>query len=68
MYPDDLIVVNSNEAERLYDLHMVLGVLRKHKLCVKLPNGKYVQAQLAFLGHIDGKDGLYVDPKKIAAM
>ena len=45
-----------------------LQLLRDNQLYAKLSKCEFWLEQLAFLGHIISKDGLIVDPKKIAAV
>jgi hypothetical protein len=45
---------------------MVLQRLREHQLYAKLSKCEVLINEVLFLGHIINKDGLVVDPKKVA--
>jgi hypothetical protein len=47
-------------------LKMVLQRLREHQLYAKLSKCEFWIDEVMFLGHIISKDGLVVDPKKVA--
>jgi hypothetical protein len=47
-------------------LKMVLQRLREHQLYAKLSKCEFWIDEVLFLGHIINKDGLAVDPKKVA--
>jgi hypothetical protein len=47
---------------------MVLQVLREHQLYAKLSKCSFYQKQIHYLGHIISKDGIAVDPEKVAAI
>jgi hypothetical protein len=46
----------------------VLHLLSKHKLFLKQSKCAFGASEVEYLGHIVGKDGVWVDPKKIEAM
>jgi hypothetical protein len=48
------------------NLKMVLQRLREHQLYAKLSKCEVLINEVLFLGHIINKDGLVVDPKKVA--
>jgi hypothetical protein len=45
---------------------MVLQRLREHELYAKLSKCEFWISEVLFLGHIINRDGLVVDPKKVA--
>ena len=47
---------------------MVMKVLQQHKLFAKLSKCLFAQTELLFLGHIVGRDGVRVDPKKVSVV
>jgi hypothetical protein len=49
-------------------LKMVLQRLREHQLYAKLSKCEFWIDEVLFLGHIINKEGLAVDPKKVAAI
>ena len=68
VYLDDILVFSKTESEHLEHLRKVLTLLREHQLYAKLSKCDFGKTELEFLGHILGKDGLRVDPKKTAAV
>lgn len=68
VYLDDILVFSKDEEEHQRHLRVVFDILRKHKLYVKLSKCAFGQTTLPFLGHLVGKDGIRVDPAKIAAV
>jgi hypothetical protein len=56
----------SQEEEHADHLKMVLQRLREHQLYAKLSKCEFWIDEVLFLGHIINKDGLVVDPKKVA--
>jgi hypothetical protein len=61
-----MILVYSRSEEEHKD-HLCLGFqkLRDHRLYAKLSKCEFWLKQVAFLGHIISKGGIYVDPNKI---
>jgi hypothetical protein len=61
-----MIFVYSRSEEEHKD-HLCLGLqkLRDHRLYAKLSKCEFWLKQVAFLGHIISKGGIYVDPNKI---
>ena len=49
-------------------MRIALQVLRDAKLYAKLSKCEFCLPEVAFLGHLVGKDGIKVDPKKIKAV
>ena len=49
-------------------LKIVLQILRENGLRAKLSKYEFNKAKLHFLGHVIGKDGVAVDPAKIAVI
>lgn len=47
---------------------MVLSTLRNHKLYVKREKCQFSQGQVKYLGHVISKEGVAVDPDKVASM
>ena len=68
VFIDDILVYSRSREEHAHHLRIVLQRLRKHKLYAKLSKCEFWIDQVAFLGHIVSKDGLAVDPQKIAAV
>ena len=68
VYLDDLLVVSKSPEEHKVHLEMVLQRLREHKLYAKLSKCSFGKSELEFLGHVVGRDGIKVDPRKVAAV
>jgi hypothetical protein len=62
VFIDDIFVYSISEEEHL---HLVLQKLRDHKLYAKLSKCEFWLKQVAFLGHIILKGGIYVHPSKV---
>jgi hypothetical protein len=63
---DDILIYSKNEKEHEEHLKMVLQWLREHRLYAKLSKCEFWISEVLFLGHIINRDGLDVDPKKVA--
>jgi hypothetical protein len=65
VFIDDILVYSRNEEEHEGHFRLVLQKLRDHKLYVKLSKCEFWLKQVAFLGHVVLKGGIYVDPSKV---
>jgi hypothetical protein len=63
---DDILVYYQNEQEHEEHLRKVLQRLQDCQLYTKLSKCKFWISEVLFLGHIINRDGLAVDPKKVA--
>jgi hypothetical protein len=68
VFLDDILIYSKSEEEHEHHLRMVLQVLREHQLYAKLSKCSFYQKQIHYLGHIISKDGIAVDPEKVAAI
>jgi hypothetical protein len=66
VFIDDILIYSQSEEEHVDHLRMVLQRFREHQLYAKLSNCEFWINEVLFLGHIINKDGLVVDPKKVA--
>jgi hypothetical protein len=66
VFIDDILIYSQSEEEHVDHLKLVLQRLREHQLYVKLSKCEFWINEVLFLGHIINKDGLAVDPKKVA--
>jgi hypothetical protein len=66
VFIDDILIYSQSEEEHVNHLKMVLQRLREHQLYAKLSKCESWINEVLFLGHIINKDGLVVDPKKVA--
>lgn len=68
LYLDDVLVFSRNATEHAQHLRLVFEVLRKHKLYAKLKKCEFNKSELKFLGHMVGREGVRVDPDKMAVV
>jgi hypothetical protein len=66
VFIDDILIYSQSEEEHVDHLKMVLQRLREHQLYAKLSKREFWIDEVMFLAHIINKDGLVVDPKKVA--
>jgi hypothetical protein len=66
VFIDDILIYSQSEEEHEDHLKMVLQRLWEHQLYAKLSKCEFWIDEVLFLGHIINKDGLAVDPKKVA--
>jgi hypothetical protein len=66
VFIDDILIYSQSEEEHADHLKMVLQRLREHQLYAKLSKCEFWINEVMFLGHIINKEGLAVDPKKVA--
>jgi hypothetical protein len=66
VFIDDILIYSQSEEEHVNHLKMVLQRLREHQLYAKLSKCEFWINEVLFLGHIIKKEGLAVDPKKVA--
>jgi hypothetical protein len=65
VFVDDILVYSRSEEEHEGHLRFVLQRLRDHKLYAKLSKCDFWLKQVAFLGHVISKGGIFVDPSKV---
>eukprot|EP00253_Pinus_taeda_P016461 PITA_16461 len=65
---DDILIYSCTSAAHLQHVDLLLQLLRKQKLFVKMFKCSFGMAEVEYLGHIVGREGVKVDPKKIQAM
>jgi hypothetical protein len=66
VFINDVLIYSQSEEEHVEHLRMVLQWLREHQLYAKLSKCELWIHEVMFLGHIINRDGLVVDPKKLA--
>jgi hypothetical protein len=62
---DDIIIYSKTWQSHLTHVNQVLHLLSKHKHFLKQSKCAFGSYEVEYLGHIVGKDGVWVDPKKI---
>jgi RNase H-like domain found in reverse transcriptase/Reverse transcriptase (RNA-dependent DNA polymerase)/Integrase zinc binding domain/Chromo (CHRromatin Organisation MOdifier) domain len=65
---DDIFIYSKTREEHLQHLEEVLKILREHKLYLKPSKCEWMKAEVEFLGHRIGREGLSVDPGKVDAI
>ena len=68
VFVDDILIYSDNEELHEKHLKLALEVLRKNKLYAKFSKYDFWMKEVLFLGHIISKDGVSVDPSKVAAV
>jgi hypothetical protein len=68
VYLDDILIFSKSAEEHLKHLKLVLNKLRQHGLYANAKKCEFFKRELEFLGHIIGRDGIKVDPKKTEAV
>jgi transposase InsO family protein len=68
VYLDDIMVHSSSWEEHLVQLDAVFQCLKKAGLTVKLKKCHFGRTEVEYLGHVVGREGIKVDPKKVAAI
>jgi hypothetical protein len=65
VFINDILVYSESEEEHEVPLRLFLQKLRDHMLYAKLSKCEFWLKQVAFLGHISSKGGIFVDLSKI---
>jgi hypothetical protein len=65
VFIDDILVYSRSEEENEEHLYFFLQKLRDHRLYAKLSRCEFWLKQVAFLGHVISKGGIFVDPSKV---
>jgi hypothetical protein len=65
---DDILIYRKNWTDHLTHVDRVLFLLSQHQLFLKQSKCAFGASEVEYMGHLVGKDGIRVDPKKIEAM
>jgi hypothetical protein len=65
---DDILIYRKTWIDHLTHVDQVLQLLSQHQLFLKQSKCAFGASEVEYLGHLVGKDGFRVDPKKIEAM
>jgi hypothetical protein len=68
VYLDDCLQFNTCKEDSIRDLRLILQRLKDNDLHLKLSKCVFGVDEVDYLGHVVGKDGLKVDPKKVKAV
>jgi hypothetical protein len=65
---DDILIYSKTWKDHLTHVDQVLSLLAQHQLFLKQSKCAFGASEVEYSGHLVGKDGVRVDPKKIEAM
>jgi hypothetical protein len=65
---DDILIYSKTWIDHLTHVDRLLHLLSQHQLFLKQSKCAFGASEVEYLGHLVGKDGIRVDPKKIEAM
>ena len=65
---DDILIYRKTWTYHLAHVDRVLHLLSQHQLFLKQSKCAFGASEVEYLGHLGGKDGVRLDPKKIEAM
>jgi hypothetical protein len=65
---NDILIYRKTWTDHLTHVDQVLHLLSQHQLFLKQSKCDFGASEVEYLGHLVGKDGVRVDPKKIEAM
>ncbi|KAK1652429.1 hypothetical protein QYE76_070234 [Lolium multiflorum] len=68
IFIDDILIYSKDKAEHAEHLRIVLQTLREHQLYAKFSKCEFWLDQVEFLGHVISKDGIAVNPSKVASV
>ena len=68
VYLDDILIFSKTPEEHEKHLETVLQILEREGLYAKLKKCDFNKPELLYLGHLIGRDGIKVDPAKIACI
>jgi hypothetical protein len=65
---DDILIYSKTFQSHLAHVDQVLHLLSQHQCFLKHSKCSFGTSEVEYLGHIIGKDGVWLDPKNIEAM
>lgn len=65
---DDILVYSSSLVQHVSHVRQVLQILQEHRLYANRKKCNFGQTSVAYMGHVISRDGVAVDPDKIATM
>jgi len=68
VFIDDILVYSKLKEEDVEHLRTVLSTLANHKLYAKLKKCEFWMERVHFLRHVISKEGISVDPAKVATV
>ena len=68
VFIDDILIFSKSADEHRRHVEVVLSELCEHRILLKPSKSVWAQAELPYLGHIIGRDGIKPDPKKVQSV
>ncbi|XP_071680330.1 uncharacterized protein [Lolium perenne] len=68
VFIDDILIYSKSKEEHEKHLRLILEKLREHHLYAKFSKCEFWLSEVGFPGHIISKEGIAVDPAKVAAV
>jgi hypothetical protein len=65
---DDILIYSKDKEEHAKHLRIALQILREHWLYAKFSKCEFWLDQVEFLGHVISKEGIAVNPRKVASI
>jgi hypothetical protein len=67
VFIDDILIYSKDKEEHAKHLRIALQILREHQLYAKFSKYEFWLDQVEFLGHVISKEGIAVNPSKVAS-
>jgi hypothetical protein len=67
VFIDDMLIYSKEKEEHAKHLRIALQILREHQLYAKFSKCEFWLDQVEFLGHVISKEGIAVNPSKVAS-
>jgi len=68
IYLDDILIYSKTREDHLAHIRIVLRTLRQAKLYAKMSKCEFFKSEVKFLGHVVSREGISVDPTKVAVI
>jgi hypothetical protein len=68
VFIDDILIYSKDKEEHAKHLRIALQILREHQLYAKFSKCEFWLDQVEFLGHMISKEGIAVNPSKVASI
>jgi hypothetical protein len=68
VFIDDILNYSKNKEEHAKHLRIALQILREHQLYAKFSKCEFWLDKVEFLGHVISKEGIAVNPSKVASV
>jgi hypothetical protein len=68
VFIDDILIYSKDKEEHAKHLRIALRILQEHQLYAKFSKCEFWLDQVEFLGHVISKEGIAVNPSKVASV